>query len=345
MKQANGTGSVYKLSGSRRKPYVAMVTVKTEYDEEKDNYILKRKALGYFKTQTEARKCLAEYNSNKYDSDMIGITFDGIWQKILPDLEKQLSGHRMDSMQAVYGKYFELLKNQKITDIRTQHLQRCFDDCTKKSSTKDVMKAICNKVFDYALQNDLVSKNYTSFVKYNEDEVTIDRTLFDSEYICGLLSAPFKHEDAVTVILCYTGLRVRELLNNTVDNLDLENRLLYVPESLAKNKSSIRYVPIHEDIVPLLEQFVSFGNKNICGRTPKTKMCYQNYYEYLKKLGHTPHDTRHTFITRARECGMDALILQRIVGHTSKTITEKVYTHISNDELLKEISKINYEKQ
>ena len=94
-----------------------------------------------------------------------------------------------------------------------------------------------------------------------------------------------------------------------------------------------------------IKQFVSFGNKNICGRTPRTKMCYQNYYEYLKKLGHTPHDTRHTFITRARECGMDALILQRIVGHTSKTITEKVYTHISNDELLKEISKINYEKQ
>ena len=345
MKASNGYGSVYRLSGNRRKPYVAMVTVRTEYDEEKDNYILKRKALGYFKTQQEARKCLAEYNSNKYDADMIGMTFDEIWQKILPDLEKQLSENRMCSVKATYGKHLEQLKNLKIADIRTSHIQRCFDECTKKSSTKDIMRSICNKVFNYAMQNDLVSKNYTDFVKYNEDEVSIDRTLFEPEHICGLLSAPFKHEDAVTVILCYTGLRVRELLNNKVENLDLKNRMLYIPESLAKNKSSIRYVPIHEDIVPLFEKFVSFGNKNICGRTPRQKMCYQNYYDYLKAQGHTPHDTRHTFITRARECGLDALVLKRIVGHASKDITESVYTHLEKEELLCEISKMNYDKK
>lgn len=344
MKQANGDGSVYKLSGNRRKPYVAMITVRTEYDEEKDRYVLKRKALGYFKTQAEARRCLAEYNMNKFDADMVGMTFGEIWERILPDVEKQLSARRMYTISTIYGKYFDLIKDMKIGEIRTTHLQKCFDGCDKKSSTKDIMKSICNKVYDYAMQNDLVSKNYTDFVKYNQDGTEINRTLFDSEYIQGLLSAPFKHENAVTLILLYTGMRVRELLNNTVDNLDLENRTLYIPKEIAKNKSSIRYVPIHEDIVPLFEKFVSFGNKYITGRNEKQRMHYQNYYEILKKIGHTPHDTRHTFITRARECGIEPLILQRIVGHTSKNITETVYTHISNEELLREISKINYDK-
>lgn len=345
MKQGNGMGSVYKLSGNRRKPYVAMVTVRTVYDETNDNYILKRKALGYFKTQSEARKCLADYNVNKYDADMIGMTFDDIWQTILPDLENHLSANRMSSVKATYGKHLKQLQDIKISDLRTQHIQRCFDECDKKSSTKDIMKSICNKVFDYAIQNDLVSKNYTAFIKYDEDEATIDRTLFESEYLCGLFYAPFKHEIAVTIILCYTGLRVRELLNNTVDNLDLENRMLYIPESLAKNKSSVRYVPIHEDIVPIFEKFLSYGNKYICARTPRMKMHYQKYYEYLKERNHTPHDTRHTFITRARECGLDALVIKRIVGHSSKDITEAVYTHLEKDELLKEISKFNYDKK
>jgi len=343
MKQANGSGSVYKLTGNRRKPYVAMVTVKTVYDEEKDNYIMKRKALGYFKTQAEARKCLADYNSHQYDSDLVGVTFGQIWETIFPSLEKKLSSKRIDSFKAFYN-YMKPIEDMKMADIRTVHLQRVIDNCPRSSSTKDVLKAMMNKVYDYAMENDIVQKNYTEFIEYQKDDSKIQRTLFDSEYICGLLNAPFNYFDAVTLILLHTGLRVRELLNNTIDNLDLERRMLYIPESIAKNKSSIRYVPIHENIVPLLERFLQSGNQHITGRTAKQKIRYQSYYEYLKEIGHTPHDTRHTFISRARECGMDALVLQRIVGHTSKNITEVVYTHISDEELLAEISKLNYDK-
>lgn len=344
IKMGNGQGSVYRLSGNRRKPYVAMITVKTVYDEEKDNYITKRKALGYFKTQTEARQCLAEYNVDKYDADMIGMSFGDIWKKILPDLEKELSKSRIDSFNSCYA-YLKPIENMKVADIRTAHLQKVIDDCQKSSGTKGCVKTMMSKVFDYAMKNDLIKKDYSAYVTYQKEDSKIKRKLFDSEYICGLLEGSFKHEDAVTLILLYTGMRVRELLNNKVENLDLANRTLYIPKELAKNKSSVRYVPLHEDIIPLLEKFVSYGNQYITARNSKQKMCYQNYYEYLKKLGHTPHDARHTFVTRARECGIDAFVLQRIVGHSSKSITENVYTHLSNEELVAEISKINFKKK
>ena len=59
------------------------------------------------------------------------------------------------------------------------------------------------------------------------------------------------------------------------------------------------------------------------------------------KMQHTPHDTRHTFITKAKESGVDEYILKLIVGHAIDDITEKVYTHRTLDELKQEIEKIN----
>ena len=341
MKNANGSGSVYKLSGNRRKPYVAMVSTGTQYDKEKDKYIIKRKALGYFKTQNEARKCLADYNSHQYDSDLIGITFGEIWEMLLPELDKKLSKKRMESLRTM-DKYLLPLANMRMADIRTIHLQKAIDSCQKSSSSKDVIKSMMNKVFEYALQNDIVSKNYTEFVEYQKDEVIIKRDLFDSEQIHKLLSAPFYHYDAITIILLYTGLRVHEFMDNTAENIDLENGFIYVPKELAKNKSSIRYVPIHDAIVPLLEKFISFNGEYIAANSSGKRLYYPNYYRYLKKQGHTPHDTRHTFVSRARECGIDHLVIQRIVGHTSKDITEVVYTHISLEELKESIKNFTY---
>lgn len=57
---------------------------------------------------------------------------------------------------------------------------------------------------------------------------------------------------------------------------------------------------------------------------------------------HRIHDTRHTFISRAKECKLDELYLKRIVGHTTKDITTTVYTHIKQETLLNEIQKLKY---
>ena len=58
-------------------------------------------------------------------------------------------------------------------------------------------------------------------------------------------------------------------------------------------------------------------------------------------LQHRPHDTRHTFITKAKSCNVDEYILKLIVGHEVSDITEKVYTHRTVEDLQKEIVKIN----
>ncbi len=57
MKRANQSGSVYKLSGKRRNPWVAVIT--HGYDKSGNQ---KRRYIGYYASKTEALKALARYD-------------------------------------------------------------------------------------------------------------------------------------------------------------------------------------------------------------------------------------------------------------------------------------------
>lgn len=348
MKQANGSGSVYKLSGNRRKPFVAMVTVKTVYDEEKDNYILKRKALGYFKTQQEARKCLADYNENPCSPDLIDITAQQIWEEIEPRLKDKLSKSRFDGYVSGFN-YLEPIKNIRIKDIRTQQLQKIIDDCEKKSATKTNIKAVMSKIYEYAMQNDFVSKDYSQYVKFEKDAVEIKRELFSSKEVQILLDNQGTWEVDLMLVLLFSGMRINEFLASKSHDIDLDNKIITLPRNIVKNDSSARVIPIHETIVPILTRFKNVGSDWIAVKPNKTHIEYKNFMDRdLQKITdlvgtrHTPHDTRHTFITRARECGCNNLVIQRIVGHTPTTITEQIYTHLQIEELLTEINKISF---
>ena len=50
-------------------------------------------------------------------------------------------------------------------------------------------------------------------------------------------------------------------------------------------------------------------------------------------MTHKPHDTRHTFITKAKESNITEYVLKLIVGHEIQDITEKVYTHRTIEDL------------
>ena len=62
MRLPNGYGSVYKLSGNRRKPYIARRTIGWD-DNGKQLYA----NIGYYRTRAEALQALAAFNDNPYD--------------------------------------------------------------------------------------------------------------------------------------------------------------------------------------------------------------------------------------------------------------------------------------
>ena len=135
-------------------------------------------------------------------------------------------------------------------------------------------------------------------------------------------------------MLVYSGMRTKELKELDPEWIDIDNGCIDIQK--AKNKSSLRQIPIHAHVLPLFSEYKEFGC-NLFGYT------HDGLNKALKLFcGHTAHDSRHTFATRMRECGCDPLILQLLLGHTPSTITERVYTHITLEELRKNLEKLNY---
>lgn len=77
MKRANGNGSITKVSDNRRKPY--KVTITKGWDVNIGKQL--KKVLGYYFTQKEANKALADYLDTPYDLELANTTFKEVYEK------------------------------------------------------------------------------------------------------------------------------------------------------------------------------------------------------------------------------------------------------------------------
>lgn len=159
-----------------------------------------------------------------------------------------------------------------------------------------------------------------------------------------------KKDKLFGVVLClYTGLRIGELLALTWKDIDFGKGLLFVSKTChdgsdgnnhirlidsPKTVHSRRVIPLPKQILPLLKSLKKRSNCEYIiadGDKPVFVRSYQRTFELLlKKLGieHKGfHSLRHTFATRALECGMDVKTLSELLGHKNATITLNRYAH------------------
>lgn len=324
MKHPNGYGSVSKMSGNRRRPYMVMITTGYTVDPILQRAKQIRQVLGYYATRKEALQALADYNKDPFDLDMLRVTFGQCYE----EASKDFSPARAHNYRSA-SRYLEPIMDLPIRSIKAAHMQRCIDSCTTTQQRE--IKTVCRKVFDYAMRAEIVDKDPALYLRSNTVDAEIERDVFTAEQIRDLFDHRSEWWAKVSLILLYTGMRTKELADLTADDIDLADQMIHIRK--AKNKSSIRMVPIHPDIT------------RICAEYQKDPCCLTHNAlnkQLAKRYGRRAHDCRHTFATRMRECGCDLLTLQILLGHTPQTITERVYTHISKEELKEAISCLKY---
>jgi integrase len=152
------------------------------------------------------------------------------------------------------------------------------------------------------------------------------------------------------ILLClYTGLRVGELMALKWGDIDLKKNILYVKRSChdghaggkykkieepPKTENSKRIIPIPRSLLPRLtewkertdsEYLISNGTSDVSVRS------YQRTFTLLLRhlrIAHKGfHSLRHTFATRALECGMDVKTLSELLGHKNPSVTLERYAH------------------
>jgi len=323
---ANGSGSCHKMSDRRRKPWRARVTAEIEFDEGTKQYHQKYKILGYYKTRNEALKALMDYNANPFDLNALEVTLDQCYEQA----KKTFTEGRKHNYYAAY-KYLEPLKDKPIRSIKAPQMQACIDACTTTQQVE--IKTVCHKIFDYAMKMEFIDHDPSRYLKSENVNERRKREVLTADQITALEDID-EWWSKITLMLVYSGMRTKELKELDPEWIDIDNGCIDIQK--AKNKSSLRQIPIHAHVLPLFSEYKDFGC-NLFGYT------HDGLNKALKLFcGHTAHDSRHTFATRMRECGCDPLILQLLLGHTPSTITERVYTHITLEELRKNLEKLNY---
>lgn len=355
-KLPNGYGTIYKMSGKRSKPYRAMKTDKWIIDPVTGKSKQIRSTIGYYQSREDAMIALANYNENPYDIKADSITFSEVYEKWSENYFPTLSNpSSVRTVTAAYA-YCNDLYDMRMKDIKVSHLEGTILNAQVGDSTKSRIKSLFNMMYKYAVAHDIVEKDYASVMFANGNPIKRSRTKevipFSQEEIFLLWDNLDNIAFADMILIgIYSGWRPQELAILKVADIDLEAGTML--GGLKTDAGKNRIVPIHPLIKPLIENRIQEATDmqseflfNDANGQQGTHMTYDKYrkrfekvMKYLK-LTHRPHETRHTFITKAKACNVDEYILKLIVGHTIDDITEKVYTHRTIDQLRAEMEKI-----
>lgn len=368
-RRPNGSGTVVKLSGRRRKPYCARVTL-----DERNliNGEKKKLVIGTFETYQEALNALSLYSLTKNNtiSKKEAMEIDPeVYQKVQDKMSKKvptfldiyyildkdefslLSPQTQNSMHGAI-KHLKKLHYLKIDQITLRMIQDVFDEDGSNHSTQVHMKTICTKVFRYAVVNQYIERNddYTSYIriaKYEESDMHRPYTINE---ILALKKADTP-EAHIMLIFIYTGVRINELLNINRDNIHIDEkcdddgteRLISYMITGSKTKAGKnRIVPIHDDIKQFVidellkpeKRLVDVTYANFTTRTVLIKV------NKLLNTHHTMHDTRKTFATLCQMNNLNVYIRKKVLGHRMNDITFDVYTNESKNRLWAEVNKI-----
>lgn len=341
MKLPNGYGTVYKLSGNRRKPFIVRKT--TGYD---DNGKQMYSTIGYYETREEGLQALAAFNDNPYDIQLSKITFSEIYRRWFDDTFDENSNRSTKKNYEAAYKHSYMLYDMKMSDIRPHHMQQVLDECPGGYQTVKRVHTLFNQLYKWCLQHDCIKRNYAENTKINVKYDPKPRDAFSSEEI-QLLWDNIKnnHYISIVLMLIYSGVRISELLDLKKEDVHIEEQWFKVQAS--KTTSGIRIVPIADNVISFWKDFMEKSESEyaVCTVDGK-KLSYDNfkkrYWQPIMEqlnMKHTIHETRHTCISQLTMKNVNPTIIKKIVGHKSiMSLTERVYTHIEIQELVNAVN-------
>lgn len=344
MKRANGTGSVTKLSGKRRRPWVVKVSQRDKYGQ------ITQKILSYHEKAADAQLALEEYNKSRLSGtapapDKLAMTVGDVFEAWKARTYPKLKPSSIYAHNAAWNKRVSSLASQKIRDVALDEWQSLLDaaeDSGLSQSTINNISILIKALNKYSMERDIIGKDYSKYLDIPSVGTKKARdALNDIQFaqLTNLAKEGFPWADTA-LILCYTGFRVSELLSMTRFSYHTEEGG-YLQGGLKTDAGRNRIVPIHPVIKPYLIKWLDKGGERIiCNEdgSPISSPIYRKYFKsVMVEIGvpdATPHWCRHTFATRLHTAQADPLTVKWLMGHSTNSDITSHYTH-ANIQILK----------
>lgn len=329
-KRDNGTGNISKLTGGRKKPWLA-----------RKNGV----SVGTFATRAEAQKAL-ERLTDVDVTDRFNLSLKQVYDQWFPEysrgIDKPEQSHYAMAIklcQELHGEPFRKLRKSDFQKV----IIRLEEDGKSKSTCQKVI-LLFNQLSHWAIEEGIIQTSHSYKVTTVAQQIN-ERNVFREEQIKAIQAS--NHRAAkIALILLACGCRPNELFKVPLANCYEDyfiggsktkagrNRIIMVSDVGLTAYQALRQEAIAKGCKLLIDAYE--GNKVAANFT---KRDFGELMEQLGIRGMTPYCCRHTFITNAVRAGIDRATLRRLVGHVDDATTES-YTHLVVDDLRAEVGKI-----
>ena len=265
---------------------------------------------------------------------------------------KKMAKNTVISYQRDLKKMSAFLEERGVTDvadIKEADLQEYIDSLKANGMSPATISrniASAKALFIYLVKKKIVSENPASALKSPKISKKMPKILSQDE-MERLLSSPREdnpkglRDKAMMELLYSTGMRVSELVNLRLDDIDMEeSRVSCTDPGKERNlkfnertKTALSGYLEHSRDTMIRDGDVDFLFTNCSGES----MSRQGFWKLIKYYAVradidadiTPHTLRHTFAAHLVEQGADLRDVQRIMGH-SDIATTQMYAHLND---------------
>lgn len=305
------------------------------------------------KLTREKKLEIYEFNKNPVFSDQSNATFAQVYELFRTDNPQfNFTETKKDYYRQAY-RSVESIHKSIFRNLTVMDLEQAMIDSGKNYPTIKKIKVLYNQMYKYTMKNEIVGKDcslYINLAQFRDKNPNAkQREVFTKENIDTLWKYKKDPYMQSILMLIYTGVRVGEMLDLKLEDVNLEEHTFKVMRS--KTENGIRTVPIADCIYPFFENWYNMENKK-CDyllHTPAGEpFKYRNYIDaYFVprmqefKLLQTPHCCRHTCISLLAEAKVDPTTIKKIVGHAgAMSLTERVYTHLDPKVLIDAVNQM-----
>lgn len=264
--------------------------------------------------------------------------------------------------------------NMLLSDVKPMHCQNVLNQMKDdyKTSTIYQTRITMYCMFSDAVENEVIIKNpVTKQCKWNfgkEPKKVRALTIDEQKKFLEVAKKSSNYNQFAFIL--QTGLRTGELIGLKWSDIDIDNKIMHIHRSMEyrysvgewrvgepKSKSGYRDVPLTDEAINILKnqkeklkgiKVINLEFKDqvfLCrkGEPTKNSAYDSSLFKLCDKAGidrFSMHVLRHTYATRCIEGGMRPKTLQVILGHSNVGITMNLYVHVTEDEKVKEVEKI-----
>ena len=224
------------------------------------------------------------------------------------------------------------------------YLEYLYNQKYNKNSISRKLSSL-RSFYNYLVNNDIIAYNYFNNHKNPKKDKILPKYIKDEDLELMFSKTKNIRDKLILELLFVTGIRVSELVNIKINDINLYNREIKIFGKGSKERIVIFSTNCLNNLNNYLKERDKINKKNSNylilnkngGKISTTSI--RNILNKIKlisgtKTKITPHMLRHTFATDMLNNGADLVSVKKLLGHESLDTTS-IYTHVTNEQVKK----------